>query len=162
MDVCVLRCTPGHIPRYMGRMNNNNNKRCQLWIRSMLCHVCLYQILLRISGFIIIILYLLMSYFSTCILSHLPPALILSYHEYSLLDINCCISTCSCILVLTTRFTMHVYDSDLLIYVCLLSTPFGIRITTRRGVLTPLDPHVQVLELGACGFSQLLIRVAQR
>ena len=30
------------------------------------------------------------------------------------------------------------------------------------GVLTPLDPHVQVLELGACGFSQLLIRVAQR
>ena len=28
--------------------------------------------------------------------------------------------------------------------------------------LTPLDPHVQVMELGACGFSQLLIRVAQR
>ena len=28
--------------------------------------------------------------------------------------------------------------------------------------LTPLDPHVQVLELGACGFPQLLIRVAQR
>ena len=27
--------------------------------------------------------------------------------------------------------------------------------------LTPLDPHVQVMELGACGFSQLLIRVAQ-
>ena len=25
--------------------------------------------------------------------------------------------------------------------------------------LTPLDPHVQVMELGACGFSQLLIRV---
>ena len=28
--------------------------------------------------------------------------------------------------------------------------------------LTPLDPHVQVMELGACGFSLLLIRVAQR
>ena len=41
-------------------------------------------------------------------------------------------------------------------------SPSGFRITTRRGVLTPLDPHVQVLELGACGFSQLLIRVAQR
>ena len=27
--------------------------------------------------------------------------------------------------------------------------------------LTPLDPHVQVMELGACGFPQLLIRVAQ-
>ena len=25
--------------------------------------------------------------------------------------------------------------------------------------LTPLDPHVQVMELGACGFSPLLIRV---
>ena len=28
--------------------------------------------------------------------------------------------------------------------------------------LTPLDSHVQVSELGACGFSLLLIRVAQR
>ena len=28
--------------------------------------------------------------------------------------------------------------------------------------LTPLDPHVQVMELGACGSSLLLIRVAQR
>ena len=47
-------------------------------------------------------------------------------------------------------------------YTCAyLSTPSGIRITTRRGVLTPLDPHVQVLKLEACGFSQLLIRVAQ-
>ena len=24
MDVCVLRCTPGHIPRYMGQTSNNN------------------------------------------------------------------------------------------------------------------------------------------
>ena len=32
-------------------------------------------------------------------------------------------------------------------YTCAyLSTPSGFRITTRRGVLTPLDPHVQVLE----------------
>ena len=28
-------------------------------------------------------------------------------------------------------------------------SPSGFRITTRRGVLTPLDPHVQVLELEA-------------
>ena len=27
--------------------------------------------------------------------------------------------------------------------------------------LTPLDPHVQVMELGTCGFPQLLIRVVQ-
>ena len=32
-------------------------------------------------------------------------------------------------------------------YTCAyLSKSSGIRITTRRGVLTPLDPHVQVLE----------------
>ena len=30
MDVCVLGCTPGHIPRYMGQ-TSNNNKRCPLW-----------------------------------------------------------------------------------------------------------------------------------
>ena len=35
-------------------------------------------------------------------------------------------------------------------------TPSSIRITTCWGVLTPLDPHVQVLKLGACGFPQLL------
>ena len=40
--------------------------------------------------------------------------------------------------------------------------PLGIHNTTRLGVLTPLDPHVQVSELGACGFSLLLMKVAQR
>ena len=30
-------------------------------------------------------------------------------------------------------------------------SPSGFRITTRRGVLTPLDPHVQVSELGLKG-----------
>ena len=40
-------------------------------------------------------------------------------------------------------------------------TPFGIRITTHYGVLTPLDPHVEIPEFGACEFSRLLIRVAQ-
>jgi len=61
-----------------------------------------------------------------------------------------------------TRFLMHVYDSDLSILVCYLCTPFGIRITTHWGVLTPLDPYVQVSELGACEFSRLLIRVSQQ
>ena len=56
---------------------------------------------------------------STCILSHLSPALIWSYYESSLLDIICCISTWSCMLVLTTRFSMHIYDLDLSIYMCL-------------------------------------------
>ena len=41
------------------------------------------------------------------------PALILLYLEYSLLDITCYIFTCSCMLVLTTRFSMHIYDSNI-------------------------------------------------
>ena len=42
-------------------------------------------------------------------------------------------------------------------YTCAhLCTPSGICITTCWGVLTPLDPHVQVQELGAYGFPQLL------
>ena len=64
--------------------------------------------------------------------------------------------------VLTIQFSMHIYDSDLLIHVCLSMLTIWHHITTHRGVLTPLNPHVQVLELGAFGFSQLLIRVAQR
>jgi len=44
-------------------------------------------------------------------------------------------------------------------YLCM---PLGIRNTTRWGVLTLLNPHVQVLELEACEFSMLLIRDAQR
>ena len=48
-------------------------------------------------------------------------------------------------------------------YMCAyLCTQFGIRITTCWGVLTPLDLHVQISELGTCGFSRLLIKVAQR
>ena len=56
----------------------------------------------------ITILYLLISYFTTCVLFHQSPALMLSYHEYSLLDITCYISTYFCMLVLTARFSMHV------------------------------------------------------
>ena len=45
------------------------------------------------------------------------------------------------------------------VYPC---TPFGICIIARWGVVTPLDPHVQITKLETCEFSQLLIRVAQQ
>jgi len=82
--------------------------------------------------------------------------LIPSYH--SLLDV----SFMSGMSMLTTQFSMHVYDSDLLIHVGLSLHAIGIHHTTRWGVLTPLDPYVQILKLGACGFSWLLIKDAQR
>ena len=124
-NLALLRCgymcagTQVHISRHLGKTSNNNNKRCRLRICSMLCHVCMYRVLFRISDFMIIILYLLISCLSTCVLFHQSPTLILSYYEYFLLDINCCISTCSCMLMPMTRFSMHVYDSNLSIHVCL-------------------------------------------
>ena len=97
---------------------------------------------------------------STLLLVSLP-SLILSYHEYSLLDITCYISLASACLC-----SQHGFQCMIMIrfyrYTCTyLCSPLGFRITTRRGVLTPLDPHVQVLELGAYGFSRLLIRGAR-
>ena len=55
---------------------------------------------------------------STLLLVSLP-SLILSYYEYSLLDITCYVSTGFCMLMLTTRFSMHDYDSVLSIHLCL-------------------------------------------
>ena len=47
--------------------------------------------------------------------------------------------------------TVFMFMIQIYRYTCAyLGSPPGFRITTRRGVLTPLDPHVQVLELGAC------------
>ena len=56
-----------------------------------------------------------------CHLCSFPPVscscLIIPY--VPLFNITCYITTCSCMLVPTIRFSMHVYDSDLLIHVCL-------------------------------------------
>ena len=94
------------------------------------------------------------SYLFTC--SYLIIPCIFS-SRYYLLYLFCCY----CMLVLTTLFSMHIYDSYLSKHVCYLCTPLGIGIITRWGVLTPLDPYVQILELRAGGFT-LLIRVAQQ
>jgi len=109
----------------------------------------------------IIILYLLISCLSTCIPFYLSPVLFLSYHVFP-----CSISLTLYLLVPVWLCPRHdfqcIFMTWIYRYTCAyLNTPSGFRIATRRGVLTPLDPHVQVLELGACGFSQLLIRVAQ-
>jgi len=103
--------------------------------------------------------YIIVTYILLYRLYSIPPVSCpyLLHHEYSLLDITCYISTCSYMLVLTSRFLMHVYDS-IYRYTCVyLCTPFGISITTRWEVLTPLNPHVQVSEFGASEFSRMLI-----
>ena len=120
-----------HICRHLSRTSNNNNKRCQLWIRSMPCHVCLYQILLRIFSFIIIILYLLVF----CLLFVLYSTCLLLLSDYSM-SLPCLISIVVYLLApacLCLRHGFHVYDPDLSIHMCYPYSPSGFRITTRSG-----------------------------
>ena len=97
----------------------------------------------------------LMFYFSSFLL--------LSYHT---MNIPCLVSFAVYLLALTCLCSRHdfqcIFMTWIYRYTCAyLSTLSDFRIAIRRGVLTPLDPLVKVSELRACGFSQLLIRVAQ-
>ena len=70
------------------------------------------------------------------------------YHIY----FTCYFLTCSCMPILMTRFSIHApwlgfIDTRVLVLARHLAH------TTHWGVLTPLDLHVQILELGAYGFS---------
>jgi len=51
-------------------------------------------------------------------------------------------------------FMIQIYR-DTCAYLCTL---LGIRNTTRWEILTPLDPHVHISQLGAYGFFQMLQR----
>jgi len=103
----------------------------------------------------------------------LQPALPLVFYSISLLllsyytmSIPCLISLAIYLLAFVCLCSRHDFQCLFMIriyrYTCVyLCTPLGIRITTCWGVLTPLNPHVQVSKLGACEFSQMLIRDAQ-
>jgi len=109
-NLVLLRCgymcagTLVHLSRHLGRTSNNNNKRCQLCIRCIFCRVCFHQVLLRISGFMILyysclhpalsvvfysISFLLLSYYTICIpylislaISLLAPISTCSRHSF--------------------------------------------------------------------------------
>jgi len=162
MDVCVLRCTPRHIPRYMSR-TSNNNKRCQLWIHCMLYPICFLRILHRTSG-LWSLLYYTGSHLVLPLVFYSTSLLLLSYYTMSIpclisLAIYLPASACLCSRYSFQYIIMIQFYRYTWAYLC---TPLGIHITTRRGVLTPLDPHVQVLELEVCGSSQLLTWEVQR
>jgi len=146
-----------HKSRHLGKTSNNNNKRCQLWIHCMLCRVCFHWILHRFSDLWPLLYYgclhpalplmfystslLLSTYYTMCIAYLISlatylraPVCLCSWHDFQYM------------------FMIHIYRYTS-VY---LRTPFGISITTRHGVLTPLNPPVQVLGLRACGFSQLM------
>jgi len=110
---------------------------------------------------IIIILLMFTSWLTTCVLFHQSPVLIILYHA------------CSCLISLTISLptpvcmcSRHDFQCMFMIqiyrYTCTYPyTPLDIQHTTRWRVLTPLDLHVQILELGAFEFSRLLIKDAQ-
>ena len=152
-----------HISRHQGKTsnNNNNNKRCQPLD-------LLYALpSLLLSGFTSDFRFY--DYYTILDFTRF-------HHPYSIPPVSCSYLIIPWVLpawyhllyiymlMLTTRFSMHDYDSVLSLHVCLsfLATWHSYHHSPREFYLTPLDPHVQVLELGAYGFSQLLIRVAQR
>jgi len=147
----------------LDKTSNNNNKRCQLFI-------LLYALLsLLPSNFIsdfwsISLLYYTCSHPALPLVFYSTSLLLLSYHTMSIsflisLAIYLHDSVCLCSRHdFQCMFIIQIYQ-----YTCVyLCTPFGIIITTCWGVLTPMDSHVQVSELGACRFSQLLTCEVQR
>jgi len=88
----------------------------------------------------------------------------LLYHSNSILPVSCSYLIIPCVFpawyhLLYIYLLLHACTHNTIFYACLwfefidtrvhLSTPFGISVTTRWGVLTPLDPRVLLLELGA-------------
>jgi len=67
-----------HISRHLDK-TSNNNKRCQLWIRCMICEECCHQILHRISG-LWSLLYYTCSYPLLPLVFYSTSLLLLSYH----------------------------------------------------------------------------------
>ena len=118
-------------------------------------------------GFLVLLLLLLLYYI--CIY----PGLSLVFYSTSLMFLSYCSMHISCLISLTfslpasvclcSRYNFQcMFMIQIYRYMCAyLSTPLGIQNTTCWGVLTPLYSHVQILEVGACGFFRLLIRDAQ-
>jgi len=66
---------------------------------------------------------------------HWSPTLILLYHVCSLLDITYYLSAYSCMLVLTTQFSVYALLIQIYRYTCACPcAPFGVHHTTRWGV----------------------------
>jgi len=126
------------------------------------CCVCFHRVLLWISSFIIIIIILYL--FTSCLslVFYSTSLLLLSYYT---VHVPCLISISISLPVPVCLCSRHSFQRMFMIriyrykYACPCS--LGIRHTTRWGVLTPMDSHVQISMLRACEFSQLLIRNVQ-
>jgi len=91
---------------------------------------------------------------------HWSPILIILCYACSLLDITYYLSACSCMPMLTTRFSIHTLLIRIYRYTCVyLCTPLGFHHTTRWRVSD--SPRSLYADPGAYEFSRLLIRDAQ-
>jgi len=104
MDVCVLGCTPGHIPRYMGQT-------------SIIIKDANYGSVVRFVEFASIRFHIgfPVLWYYTC--SH--PILPLVFHFSSLMFLSYHTMSTSCLICSRHGFSMHIYDLDLLILMCL-------------------------------------------
>ena len=74
-----------------------------------------------------------------------------------------CLRSCLSVHMLTTRFLTYAFQLNLPIHVCLLVHATWIYLMYSLGsFMTTLNLHVQILKFRACGFSLLLLRVAQQ
>ena len=109
--------------------------------RCVICQVCFYWVLPRISGFMITTM------LATHTLLHQSPVLILSYHEYFLFDIYLLIHASAHDTVFNAWLWFGFIDTRVL---SLHAIWLSYHHSPGEFYLTPLDSHVQVLELGAC------------
>ena len=157
-NLALLRCgymyprTLVHISRHLGKTSNNNNKRCQLHIVLWFAEYASIGFHFRFS-ILWSLLYYGCLYPALSLVFYFTSLLLLSYHTISfsyLISLAICLPASVCLCSrhgFKCMFMIHIYW-----YTCAyLCTPLGIRITTRRGVLTPLDSHVQVSKLGLKG-----------
>ena len=162
--------TPVHISRHLGK-TSNNNKRCQLYIHCMLAEFASTRFYF---GFPVLWSLWFPILWSLWYYSCLHPVLSLVFHSTSLMflsnhimsipylisfDIYLLAFVCLC-----QRYSFQcLFMIQIYRYTCAyLCMPLGVCITTCWGILTSLNPRVQVLELGACRFSRMLIKNAQQ
>ena len=160
MYVCWVVHQDTYLDIWVGRVIiikcQDNNLLCYSKLGYVTCfgHVCFHWVLHRIFG-----LWPLLYY--SCLHPILPlvfystSLLLLSYHTMNILYlISLVISLLAPACLYPRHSFQYMFTFQIYRYTCVyLCTPFGISITARWRILTPLDPHVQVSEIGAYGFS---------
>jgi len=109
MNVCALRCTPGHIPRYMGR-TSDNNKRCH------------YVPVVFYAAFASNVFYIRFSVYGHY---YIIVVYILPFHLYSIPPVSCPYLSIPCVFptwyhLLYIYLLLHACAHDMIFNACFL------------------------------------------